>query len=128
MGGTPISINLTMRTNPFIGIGGARPLGAPRRTDGPAVRPYQDAKIRSRAGYSTCRHAYGKLTLMDKMPMPHCPTVNREKRPVDEAKGRKIRQKSLRIGSLPGSTGLRDPASWPDVAEFSGSRGCPAMA
>jgi hypothetical protein len=70
MGGTPISINLTKRTNPFAGIGRARPLGAPRRTDGPAVRPHQDAKIRGRAGYSACRHAYGKLTLMSGTPMP----------------------------------------------------------
>jgi general secretion pathway protein D len=72
-----MSINLSKRTNPFAGIGRARPLGAPRRTDGPArlrsacfgeafhppqaatepwrsgaVRPYHDAKIRGRAGYS----------------------------------------------------------------------------
>jgi hypothetical protein len=65
-----MSINLTKCTNPFAGIGRARPLGAPRRTDGPAVRPYQDAKIRGRAGYSACRHAYGKLTLTGRMPMP----------------------------------------------------------
>jgi hypothetical protein len=48
MGILPVSINLSKRTNLFAGTGRARPLGAPTRTDGPAVRPYQDAKTRGR--------------------------------------------------------------------------------